>query len=384
VMLALAKRLALVVPPAVMTVALTQKWYFAETDTGDVYRTRYPLTQDLLKVTLVCCCVYVVIAIVLGLRFKWVLAVASMALSSIAVATLFAGHGRMNFALGDPLGQKTVWYPVAVVAGLVWVIESVGLLILAALREPTSATGDEVRNLRERFRSWTRSFYVPEASSDSSLERLSGLRLTAWFGIASCIAMVVGAFGPWAKALTGLGGLSVSGTDGSNDGWVVVAVAILGGSALVAASKRHSVRAAIGAVVLGLVSVGVCLEDRVDLENVGDSDSAVVQAGWGLNLALLASIAFTIDALTLIRRRTFGATPSLPTSDAPSVRANIQAYMANAAASPTVAHPGLSAEEAGTSLTSRASELERLAALYDRGALSDEEFTSAKRQLLGA
>ena len=37
--------------------------------------------------------------------------------------------------------------------------------------------------------------------------------------------MVVGALGPWATVF----GSSVSGTDGSNDGWLVVAAAAIGG-----------------------------------------------------------------------------------------------------------------------------------------------------------
>src|SRR5262249_16990904 len=44
-----------------------------------------------------------------------------------------------------------------------------------------------------------------------------------WPGVSMAL-MVLGAFGPWLK---GPLGLSVSGTDGSNDGWLVVAVAVL-------------------------------------------------------------------------------------------------------------------------------------------------------------
>jgi hypothetical protein len=46
-----------------------------------------------------------------------------------------------------------------------------------------------------------------------------------WWTLVSAGLMVVGAFGPWVKAL----GIGVSGTDGSNDGWIVVGTALVGG-----------------------------------------------------------------------------------------------------------------------------------------------------------
>src|ERR1051326_5453235 len=44
-----------------------------------------------------------------------------------------------------------------------------------------------------------------------------------WWGIGSCAAMALGAFGPWAHVL----GVSVGGTDGTNDGWIVLGLALL-------------------------------------------------------------------------------------------------------------------------------------------------------------
>ena len=42
---------------------------------------------------------------------------------------------------------------------------------------------------------------------------------------ASAVLMLIGAFGPWVKAFA----FTVSGTDGSNDGWIVVVAALFGG-----------------------------------------------------------------------------------------------------------------------------------------------------------
>ena len=301
-LLALAKRAFLVIAPIVMVIALTQKWYFAETDTGQVYGTRFPLDNDTLVVTLVCCCIYVVIALLFGLRLKWLVGTLSLVFSSVAVATLFLGHSRLDFP-DNRLGQTTEWFNVAAAAGVIWIVQSVGLVILAAIREPMSATGKQWRDLRSRFELWCYSFYVPGPSSTSSVQRLSGPYLNAWFGIASGVAMVIGAFGPWAQALTGLGGLSVSGTVGSSDGWLVIGAAVVGVLALVGAIKRGSTRHAVFASLLGLGSAGVCLYDRQNVENVAESDSVALQAGWGINLALVTSLALAAFAVTLIKRR---------------------------------------------------------------------------------
>jgi hypothetical protein len=109
----------------------------------------------------------------------------------------------------------------------------------------------------------------------------------AWIG-ASALFMLIGAFGPWVKAL----GMSVSGTDGSNDGWLVVGVVVVGG-ALVAGTRRYRA-AGIWALLAGLAGAAVTLYDRHDVQNriksAGAFAQSVASVGWGLNLALIASI----------------------------------------------------------------------------------------------
>ncbi len=52
----------------------------------------------------------------------------------------------------------------------------------------------------------------------ANIPRLSNL---VWLGFAAAAGMVIGGFGPWGKVV-GLVNTSISGTDGSNDGWIVV------------------------------------------------------------------------------------------------------------------------------------------------------------------
>src|SRR5438270_335621 len=105
-----------------------------------------------------------------------------------------------------------------------------------------------------------------------------------WWVLGSATLMVVGAFGPWLKVL----GQSVSGTDGSNDGWLVVAAAVIGG--LLYYATRDSRGGAVWALIAGIAGIAVTLYDRSNVQNALDKSGAfaqaLVQIGWGLNLAL--------------------------------------------------------------------------------------------------
>jgi hypothetical protein len=104
--------------------------------------------------------------------------------------------------------------------------------------------------------------------------------------------MVLGAFGPWVKAL----GQGVGGTDGSNDGWLVVVAAGLGG--LLSYTLRGRRAAGVWAFLGGIAGAAITLYDRSNVQDAIDRSGALaqtlVQIGWGLNLALLASVSMTI------------------------------------------------------------------------------------------
>jgi hypothetical protein len=123
--------------------------------------------------------------------------------------------------------------------------------------------------------------------------------------LGSAALMVLGAFGPWVKAF----GMSASGTDGSNDGWLVVGAAVIGGGlfALARNSKRLSGLVAVLGGVLGVVAT---LYDRHHVQSAIQDGGALVQGlvqiGWGLNLALAASVSLAVAGIvsqTSVRAR---------------------------------------------------------------------------------
>jgi hypothetical protein len=137
--------------------------------------------------------------------------------------------------------------------------------------------------------------------------------------LASAGLMLLGAFGPWVKAL----GISVGGTDGSNDGWLVVAAALVGGLIFLAARTQKS--AGIWPLLGGIAGVAVTVYDRNHINDVSNGNalaSALVQIGWGLNLALIASVSFGIAGLAwLLQGRQADAQASrltAPTSPPPT------------------------------------------------------------------
>jgi hypothetical protein len=123
---------------------------------------------------------------------------------------------------------------------------------------------------------------------------MQGKQAVQWWVIGSAALMVLGAFGPWVKAL----GQSVGGTDGSNDGWLVVAAAVIGGL-LFYVTREHRA-AGVWPFLGGIAGIGVTLYDRSNVQdainNGGVLAQALVQVGWGLNLALAASVSTSLAA----------------------------------------------------------------------------------------
>ncbi|MDT4891481.1 MAG: hypothetical protein QOE97_516 [Pseudonocardiales bacterium] len=143
-----------------------------------------------------------------------------------------------------------------------------------------------------------------------------------WWVLGSAALMVLGAFGPWVKAL----GQSVGGTDGSNDGWLVVAAAVIGG-ALFYATRAHR-GGGVWAMLGGVAGVAVTLYDRSNVQNAidkgGTFTQALVQIGWGLNLALAASASMTAaGAVYWFQTRETQQPLPPPTSSPPSTDAPV-------------------------------------------------------------
>jgi hypothetical protein len=127
-------------------------------------------------------------------------------------------------------------------------------------------------------------------------------RIFYWV-LASAALMLIGAFGPWAKVFA----ISVNGTDGSNDGWVVVVLALA--SAALFAWKRDTRKAGIWAIAGGALGAIVTIYNRQDITSSPDEEgeagefiqSIAVQVGWGLNLAIIASISLAIAGIVWMR-----------------------------------------------------------------------------------
>lgn len=119
-----------------------------------------------------------------------------------------------------------------------------------------------------------------------------------WWVVVSGALMIIGAFGPWATVLA----ISIGGTDGSNDGWLVVAAAGIGGG--LAYAMRRSRGSGAWALVGGIAGLAVTAYDRSHIQNAISQGGAFAQAlgnvGWGLNLALIASISMALSGLVAL------------------------------------------------------------------------------------
>jgi Protein of unknown function (DUF2510) len=122
------------------------------------------------------------------------------------------------------------------------------------------------------------------------------------WSLGSAALMVVGAFGPW---VTALGILSISGNDVHKHGWYLAALAFAG--AMVVFARRTNVAGAVWAIVVGLAGTGLTYHDRHDIVSLlgGSTTSetqqqlvnSLVHVGWGLNIALFASVSLMLSGL---------------------------------------------------------------------------------------
>jgi len=124
---------------------------------------------------------------------------------------------------------------------------------------------------------------------------MNGIRWWIWI---SAGLMVIGGFGAWAKVLT----VSIDGTVG--DGWFVIIAGALG------AGVFHAMRGSrwAGALPLigGVVGLAITAYDRSHLESFINHGGAVAQppvsVGWGLEVALIASISMAIAGVVALAK----------------------------------------------------------------------------------
>jgi hypothetical protein len=133
-----------------------------------------------------------------------------------------------------------------------------------------------------------------------------------WFlvwALVSAFLMTIGAFGPWVGTWHGPG---VGGTDGSASsdphsilqsvagvapGWLVFGSAVAGAPLVLA--TRHSRGAGVGALLGGLSGAAVSIHDRSHMTHLMSVSVFLepIHVGWGLNLAMAASISLTLCGL---------------------------------------------------------------------------------------
>jgi hypothetical protein len=133
-----------------------------------------------------------------------------------------------------------------------------------------------------------------------------------WWVVVSAALMVVGSFGPWAKVL----GFSISGIDGNNDGWFVIAIAVVAGGVFL--WKRETTQAGFAAIAGGVLGASVAIYDRTNVKDAaaeGGELGELVQVGWGLNLALVASISLAIAGAVWIVKSEAGSDSDTPAAE---------------------------------------------------------------------
>jgi hypothetical protein len=123
--------------------------------------------------------------------------------------------------------------------------------------------------------------------------------------------MAIGSLAPWAEAFF----VSVSGVEGGNDGWLVIAAAVSGAAAVYWAVSRDALAGGAAAVVCGGVGAVVTLVERGQVESAGFGPFTA-EVGWGLTLAMLASFSLVLAGIAVffgaLRERGRPARKALP------------------------------------------------------------------------
>jgi hypothetical protein len=135
-----------------------------------------------------------------------------------------------------------------------------------------------------------------EGEGSKGEDMKAGIPKGFWWAIVSVALMLAGAFGPWAKVLF----ITINGTDGGRDGWVVVGAAGVAALVLLAylrARKRWLAVIPLLAGCLGVVTAGYDISDIN-----GTFGGGVASAEWGIYLALIASVSLVLASLALILR----------------------------------------------------------------------------------
>jgi hypothetical protein len=134
-----------------------------------------------------------------------------------------------------------------------------------------------------------------------------------WWAIASCVLMLLGGFGPWARIF---GVISVNGTDG--DGWIVIIAAVIAAGLIVLRQRRALGRwPLIIALLAAVIAAATAIYDWTDLNRVADQ-LGIIHAGWGIYVSTIGSCSLVLACIGLLLERPRPArevAPAAPQSD---------------------------------------------------------------------
>jgi hypothetical protein len=108
----------------------------------------------------------------------------------------------------------------------------------------------------------------------------------------SLILMFVGAAGPWAKVL---GIVTINGTTGGRDGWIVIGAAGVALLVFVIVLLTRLRWLSLIALLAGAVGASTAAYDIVDINSL--YNGAVASAQWGIYLALVGSIGLMVCSI---------------------------------------------------------------------------------------
>ena len=133
---------------------------------------------------------------------------------------------------------------------------------------------------------------------------MTALLKPAWWAGASLVLMVVGAFGPWVKVF---GIVTINGTDGGRDGWVVIGAAAVAALLLLIYAKARRKWLLVLPVLAGAAGAATAAYDIDDISRLGSGTifgaGDTFSAQWGIYVALVASVSLALAALALMIRR---------------------------------------------------------------------------------
>jgi len=133
---------------------------------------------------------------------------------------------------------------------------------------------------------------------------VTALLKPAWWAGASLVLMVVGAFGPWVKVF---GIVTINGTDGGRDGWVVIGAAAVAALLLLIYAKARRKWLLVLPVLAGAAGAATAAYDIDDISRLGSG--TIFGAGetfstqWGIYASLVGSVSLALASVALMIRR---------------------------------------------------------------------------------